>query len=290
MKYTFDDLNLYCEGFVFPETPRWHMGSFYCCSIDEGLIYKIGSDGSKILIVKAEGMVSGYSFISRDSEDMLISSIMDSKLLKWDGKELTEFADMSSSGCSATNDMVRSEQGDCYVGGIRFPEGATGLFDQIPGPIIRVDVEGNVSVVDNDVQFPNGFVITSDGKTLMVASTAWSCVFAYDLCSDGTLANRRTFATIPESAPDGICLDAEGGVWVTSHEHVYRVVEGGEITDHIDMGSYKATACMLGGDDLKTLLITAAASHDREVIAGKQSGRLYTLSVAVPGAGRPSIY
>ncbi|AWZ01958.1 SMP-30/gluconolaconase/LRE-like region [Rhodobiaceae bacterium] len=284
------ELNLLCDGFVFPETPRWHRGSFYCCSIDEGLIYRIGADGSKVLLVDIDDWVSGFCFLDRDSEKMVISSITKRKLLNWDGDKITEFADLSDTGCSTVNDMIRTERGDCYVGGLTFAEGATDLFDQVPGPIIRVEQDGTVSVADDDMLFPNGFVVTPDGGTLIVASTGWHCLFAYDLGADGVLSNRRVFATIPDSAPDGICLDAEGGIWVTTHEHVYRVLEGGEITDHVDMGSYKASACMLGGDDLKTLLITAPVSHDRTVIDGKRSGRLYTIRVDVPGAGLPSLY
>lgn len=281
---------LLCEGFVFPETPRWHRGSFYCCSIDEGLIYRVAPDGSRTLLVELDDLVSGFCFLDRNSEAMVVSSITRKKLLLWDGERLRELADLASTGCSAINDMVRTERGDCYVGSLRFPEGAKGLFDQIPSPIIRVDSRGNVSIADEKVLFPNGFVVTPDGGTLIVASTGWSNLLAYDLNPDGTLSNRRVFATIPGSAPDGICLDAESGVWVTTHEHVYRVLEGGEITDHVSMGSYKASACMLGGEDLRTLLITAPESHDRTVIGGKPSGRLYTLRVDVPGAGLPSLY
>lgn len=186
--------------------------------------------------------------------------------------------------------MIRSHRGDCYVGSLCFAPGEIDLSKPLPGHIIRVDPQGRVTVVDDDVLFTNGFVITPDNRTLIVAATGSQCLYAYDLAADGALSNRRIFATIADSAPDGICLDADGGVWVTSHEHVYRVVEGGQITDHIDMGAYKATACMLGGDDLKTLLITAAESHERSVINGKLSGRLYTVRVDVPGAGLPSIY
>ena len=281
---------LLCEGFVFPETPRWHRGSFYCCSIDEGLIYRIDPDGSPTLLVDIGDLVSGFCFLGRDSEAMVISSITRKKLLRWDGTRLSEFADVAPTGCNMINDMIRTERGDCYVGSLSFPEGATGLFDQIPSPIIRVDAGGKVSIADPEVLFPNGFVVTPDGRTLIVASTGWSNLLAYDLAPDGTLSNRRVFATIPGSAPDGICLDADGAVWVTTHEHVYRVLEGGQITDHVDMGSYKASACMLGGEDLRTLLITAPISHDRKVIGGKRSGRLYTLRVDVPGAGLPSLY
>jgi len=285
---------LLCEGFVFPETPRWHRGSFYCCSIDEGLIYRIDSDGSRTLLVGIDDLVSGFCFVSRDSEEMVISSITRKKLLRWDGRSLDELADVASTGCNMINDMVRTERGDCYVGSLSFPEGVQPrLTVQVQEDLLEElsrrhgvsrETLGKLCEVLYEV------VVTPDGRTLIVASTGWSNLLAYDLRADGTLSNRRVFATIPGSAPDGICLDAEGGVWVTTHEHVYRVLEGGEITDHVDMGAYKASACMLGGDDLRTLLITAPLSHDRAVIAGKPSGRLYTLRVDVPGAGLPSLY
>jgi sugar lactone lactonase YvrE len=90
---------------------------------------------------------------------------------------------------------------------------------------------------------------------------------------------------------DGISLDADDGVWVTAgHRGVFRILEGGEITDHVDMGTTGATACMLGGADGRTLLITASDSHDRDVISKNPSGRLFTVRVEVPGAGLPSHY
>ena len=90
--------------------------------------------------------------------------------------------------------------------------------------------------------------------------------------------------------PDGISLDAEGGVWVASHHRVIRVIEGGTITDEVDMGPTRATACMLGGADGKTLLITASDSHDRSIITDNPSGRIFSVNVAVPGNALPSVY
>lgn len=73
-------------------------------------------------------------------------------------------------------------------------------------------------------------------------------------------------------------------------EATIRGFEGGEITDEVDMGTTRATACMLGGADRRTLLITASDSHDRRVIHQNPSGRLFTVHVDVPGDGLPSWY
>jgi sugar lactone lactonase YvrE len=91
--------------------------------------------------------------------------------------------------------------------------------------------------------------------------------------------------------PDGISLDAEGAVWIASHHQVLRVREGGEVTDAVDMGATRATACMLGGTDGRTLLITASDTHDRAEIRAKgPSGAVFTVRVPVAGAGLPSVY
>ena len=91
--------------------------------------------------------------------------------------------------------------------------------------------------------------------------------------------------------PDGISLDAEGAVWVASHHQVLRVREGGEVVDVVDMGKTRATACMLGGADGRTLLITASDTHDRaQIRANGPSGALYTVRVPVAGGGLPSVY
>jgi sugar lactone lactonase YvrE len=85
-------------------------------------------------------------------------------------------------------------------------------------------------------------------------------------------------------------MDASGAVWVANHGRVARVAEGGQVLDVVDMGGTLATACMLGGPEGRTLLITASDSYDRSVIAGNPTGRLFTVEVAVPGGALPSIY
>ncbi|MEY4255504.1 MAG: hypothetical protein RLZZ141_731, partial [Pseudomonadota bacterium] len=87
-----------------------------------------------------------------------------------------------------------------------------------------------------------------------------------------------------------MCIDQSGAVWVANHGRVARVAEGGEILDEVEMGSTLATACMLGGPDGRTLLITASDSYNRAIIAQNPTGRLFTVQVAVPGAGLPSVY
>jgi sugar lactone lactonase YvrE len=87
--------------------------------------------------------------------------------------------------------------------------------------------------------------------------------------------------------PDGICLDAEGCIWVASPgaHGVLRVREGGEVAEKIEV-EHQAYACMLGGADRRTLFVCTAATHDPAQSAAR-SGRIEAVAVAVPGAGLP---
>ena len=87
-----------------------------------------------------------------------------------------------------------------------------------------------------DLAFPNGTVITPDGKTLIVGESFGARLTAFDIKEEGRLEGRRVWAKLEKDVPDGICLDAEGAIWVASplrNRGVIRVREGGEVTDRI---------------------------------------------------------
>ena len=130
-------------------------------------------------------------------------------------------------------------------------------------------------------------VITPDGRTLIVAETFGYRLTAFDITYDGSLTSRRVWASLPEVASDGICLDAEGAIWVaTCSNEVIRVREGGQIVDRVGV-SARAFACMLGGAERRTLFIMAAESFNAEEVRAKRSGRIETATVEIPGAGLP---
>ena len=111
---------------------------------------------------------------------------------------------------------------------------------------------------------------------------------AFDVDSDGSLARRRVWAAVENMVPDGICLDAEGAIWVASplSEEVLRVREGGVVT-HRFKPSLRPYACMLGGADRRTLFLVTSETHDPTEALAKRSGRIETVEVEVPGAGLP---
>jgi sugar lactone lactonase YvrE len=168
-----------------------------------------------------------------------------------------------------------------------------------------VDPDGSAVVAAEDLRFPNGSVITPDGQTLIVGETAGSRYTAFTIGDDGTLADRRVWAQVAEApelgpleetlpklkfGPDGCALDAEGHIWAADSvgARCCRVAPGGEIVDQIDapqgLGIF---ACMLGGEDGRTLLLCAAPDFLEANRAPAREAVLLTTTVDVPHAGLP---
>ena len=132
-------------------------------------------------------------------------------------------------------------------------------------------------------------MLTDDGRTLVVGETFGARMTAFDVADDGSLSNRRVWAQLDRVSPDGCCLDADGCIWVADPPHrvVLRVREGGEVVDRVDTGDRMAIACMLGGDDRRTLYVLTAGGLDPEQGRAERWGRIEAVDVDVPGAGLP---
>ena len=196
-------------------------------------------------------------------------------------------ADLSAVATGPCNDMVVDGQGRAYVGNFG--------YDRHKGEpprttcLARVDPDGRVTRAAEDLFFPNGTVITPDGRTLIVGETQGHRLTAFDVAPDGTLSNRRVWAALGEAVfPDGICLDAEGAIWVSDARglSLLRVREGGEIDGTVSTGNRYAFACMLGGADRRTLFVCTSTGSG-PAMADKRDGAIETVRVDVPGAGLP---
>jgi sugar lactone lactonase YvrE len=204
---------------------------------------------------------------------------------------------MSSLVANFCNDMVVDGNGRAYVGNLGFDFRAP-KPELHTAELVMVEPDGRARVVADGLGFPNGSVVTPDGRTLIVGETYAARFTAFDIESDGSLRNRRVWAQFdelgfcahngPRIRPDGCCLDAEGAIWLASPgiDQVLRVREGGEITHRITP-SQVPYACMLGGPDRKTLFVLTATTHAVPQVITARSGRIETALVDVAGAGFP---
>jgi sugar lactone lactonase YvrE len=287
------------DGLVFGEGPRWHDGALVFSDMHARRVVRadLAGDGgaatTSTVVAVTHDEPSGLGWLPDGR--MLVVAMETQRLLRLepDGS-LVEHADLSRLARGSLNDMIVASDGTAYVGdmGARIHDGG----ERVPGQTLRVTPTGAVSCAADDLQSPNGHLLTDDGRTLVVAESAASRLTAFDVADDGTLAGRRNFAAltpvkagVPVAPPDGICLDAEGAVWVADPlgARVFRVREGGEVTDQVDFEGVIPVACVLGGHDRRTLLMCVAADWRREVVTRAATGRIDALAVDVPGAGRP---
>ncbi len=278
-------LEVLLDGLKFGEGPRWHDSKLWFSDFYAHRVATVDLDGRDETIVEVPQRPSGLGWTRKG--ELLVVSMLDRRVLRFDGKALHLHADLAALAAGLCNDMVVDAAGRAYVGNFGYDR-----HNNAPPRdtrIIRVDPDGRAASVGDDLHFPNGMVIAPDGRTLIVAETFAHRLSAFDVGADGSLANRRIFAALDGVFPDGICLDAEGAVWVTDARghSVLRVLPGGRIAQVLDTGAERCSyACMLGGPDRRTLfVITNTGSGPK--MAEKSDGRVEIVRVDVPGAGLP---
>jgi|TARA_Y100000310_G_scaffold343526_1_gene451641 sugar lactone lactonase YvrE len=272
------------DGLRFGEGPRWHEGRLWFSDMHDCKVLALGLDGEVETIVEVPEQPSGLGWTA--GGELLIVSMADRRLLKLAPGGLEEVADLSSLASFHCNDMVVDPTGRAYIGNFGFD-----LLNNAPrefAELILVTPDGEARIVADEMRFPNGTVITPDGNTLVVGESSAGVLTAFDIAGDGSLSNRRTWAQLENAVPDGICLDADDGIWVASpvSNEALRVKEGGEVTDRVKVET-QAFACMLGGEDRQTLFIMTAESSSPADSEKKRSGRVETARVDTPGAGSP---
>ena len=273
------------DNFNFLEGPRWHDGKLWMSDMHAKTIYTLTENGTREEIIKVAPRPSGLGFLPDGS--MLIVSMEDEKLLKYSGGQLTEFVNLSPFVTGEPNDMVVDNQGRAYIGNFGYD-----LFSGAEpknANIVMVTPDGSARVVADDLVFPNGAVITPDGKTFVVAETFANKLTAFDIKEDGSLSGRRTFGELPDAGPDGICLDVDGGIWVSGFlaGKFFRMEDGGNVTHEIDAGGKRAVACQLGGADGKTLFCLTFAGTLEDVGEKDSLGAVETVRVDSAAAGSP---
>jgi sugar lactone lactonase YvrE len=272
------------DGLRFGEGPRWHQGRLWFSDMHDCKVLALDPNGEVETIVEVPNQPSGLGWLPDGT--LLIVSMADRRLLKLAPGGLEEVADLSALASFHCNDMVVDPVGRAYIGHFGFD-----LLNNAPrafAELILVTPDGKARVVAEEMRFPNGTVITPDGTVLIVGETTAGALTAFDITADGSLTNRRTWAQLEAAVPDGICLDADNGIWVASpvSNEALRVEEGGRVTDRIQVET-QAFACMLGGEDRKTLFILTAESSDPNESERNRSGRVETVQVDVAGAGSP---
>jgi len=283
-------------GHSLLEGPRWRDGSLYVSDFFTRRVLKFDETGSYRTVCEVPGMPSGLGW-TPDGR-LLVVSMTDRALWRLDGDELCQVADLSGVAAWHCNDMVVDQRGRAYIGNFGWDESTSSTI--VPTSLIVVEPDGSVNSTADDVVFPNGMVITPDGGTLLIAETFSARITAFDISPDGRLFNRRLWASFSDEEfltttraveagvclPDGIALDSDGCLWVAdaNGSGVLRVREGGDVLQRIPIDENQTGyAVAMGGADLRTLFICAAAPYSTVDVSTVHTSRLLSCRVDVAG-------
>ncbi|MDN5852521.1 MAG: SMP-30/gluconolactonase/LRE family protein [Actinomycetia bacterium] len=294
-------IEILADGFSYLDGPRWYDGRLWVSDFYTPAVLAVDTDGSIEHVAEVPAQPSGLGWLP-DGE-LLIVSMRDHRILRREcSGEIVTHADLNSlDPAGHLNDMVVTPFGRAYVGEFG--------FDLMGGEpirttrIYRVEPDGEASVVANDLRFPNGMVLLTD-STLLVAETFGDRITAFDAGTDGSLHNRREWVRFGETpptddvgrhlqnaavTPDGMCADIDGAIWVAdgAHNRVLHVHRSGEVLEEISTGKLGVYACMLGGQDGRTLFMCAAPSFYERERKDAREGLLLTTRVEVPHGALP---
>jgi sugar lactone lactonase YvrE len=288
-------------GYTFFEGPRWHDGRLWLSDFYTHQVIAVGLDGRVEKMADVPGQPSGLGWLPDGR--LLTVSMRDRKILRREADgTVVQHADLSGIAAGHANDMVVDGHGRAYVGNFGFDlmAGAAPALARLA----RVEPDGTAFVAAEGLYFPNGSMLTPDGRTLIVCETMGNRISAFDVRVDGTLGPRRDWAVFGDlptatdvggvlgslkAAPDGAVLDAEGAVWFAdaAGNRAVRMAPGGKILQAISTGDMGCFALTLGGPDRRTLFLCVAPDFHEAARQAAREAAIWATRVDVPGAGAP---
>jgi sugar lactone lactonase YvrE len=283
------------DGFSLLESPRWWRGDLYVSDFYTHRVLRFaGGRGPAALVCEVPAQPSGL--VPTPDGDLLIVSMLDRTLRRWDGSQLRTVADLSELASGPLNDMVGDDTGRVWIGNFGDdgqPDGGIG-----PTAILTVGPDGDAAVAVTDVNFPNGMVLIDGGATLLVAETFAARITAFTVGAGGVLSGRRVWADFGVGdlwnvaaataaqpvLPDGLAMDAEGALWVADAKGngVIRVAEGGHVLDWVHTGELAVYAAALGGASGRELALCCAPPLGTSDPVTTRDSQLLVTTVPVP--------
>jgi sugar lactone lactonase YvrE len=292
------------SGFALPESPRWHGGRLWFSDIFGGKVHRM-DDGGSVETVSEFGRPSGLGFLP-DGETLVVD-MSRKQLARLRGADVVASVDLGPVVAGEVNDLVVDGLGRAYIGdtGQTIDETFDHGVNEGLGQVLLAPPDGPPRVVATGLVVPNGIGVAPDGRTLVVAECFGPMRLAgFTIQADGSLTDRRTVVQFSQGAPDGLCFDAEGAVWVAVHprpgaiphpsppavassgSEFVRVLDG-EVVDRVSVTDRWPLACALGGADRRTLFMCTAEPPHRGDARAMHRGFIEAVTVEVPGGGWP---
>ena len=272
------------DGGRYFEGPRWHDSRLWFVDCMARTLLSVNLAGERREHATFDDTPCGTGILPDGR--IVVLTMNKKQLLAFADGQLSLYADLSKIAAGTIDDMIIDGQGRAYVGDLGFnmpPPPDRGAV----GRILLVTPDGSARVVAEGMRFPNGIAVSADHNRLVVAEMDGACLADYDVGADGALRFRARLGRM--NAPDGICLDRDGAVWVASftEDAFIRVGRNGEELQRIAVPGRRALACALGGPDRKTLFCLSAATSYEELRQRKSSSRIDVVAVEAEGSGFP---
>lgn len=290
-------------GLSFAESPRWHEGRLIVCDVMGSRVVAVEADGTLDELFAGDGSpLGGIGWLADGT--LLVAEISHRRIVAVNADRSAKvFADCAALAPFWINDLLMHPSGFGFVSQMGFdmdapppadgqdPPAPAPLEDVPMAPLLLVNSDGSVRVAADDLHLANNLALSAGGDTLYVAEMAGRRVTTFTVADDGSLSDRRIFASFGEGHyPDGLCVDSQGALWVAFPflGLFARVREGGDIVDLISLGADRqACACALGGPQRRTLFLLHLHASGWPESAQRQDSRVDVVTVAVPGVGLP---
>ncbi len=269
------EVGRYSEGVVFD-----HAGIGYISWDKTVTRFELDGKNSTFAVTGAPNghkvLADGTHLVCDASQHAVLRLDKNGKLLEPASKEC------DGKALRGPNDLFLDPKGGFY-----FTDPGDSGKDSLIGTIHYVDTQGKTHLVASGLAFPNGIVLTEDGKRLLVGESQFNRVLEYPVIEPGKVGPMRVFAELPKSAsgkwednqPDGMCLDAKGNLYVAHYgmKQVQVLDPQGKLIRQYDGGNQLTSNVAFGGPNHDQLFVTGAIQADGT------PGAVFRLDLGVKG-------
>ena len=271
------------SGYGLIEAPRVdEQDRLYFSDVPNGGIYRRNPDGRIETVIPKRRGVGGMMF---NQGGGLVTTgrsliLFDEKT----GKSRDLFTEWQGKPLMGLNDLTTNDQGSVYSGNLNFdPLSAN---KPIPGSLFRIDPPGKATKLWDGIEVTNGLGLSPNRKMLYHSDSPTQAVWVYDVAADGSVKDRRVFAKLPEGMPDGLAVDAEGGVWVAAVRvgEVVHFGNDGVVKERIKFPATMVTSLTFGVRDRTDLYVVTADNTED----ASRKGTIWKMRASVPGLPVPN--
>ena len=275
------------SGYGLLEAPRVdENGNVYFSDVTGGGVYRVAPGGTTDTVIpKSRKGVGGMAFTEDGGLIVTGPSVAYCDLNS--GKVSDIFKTYPGKRTHGFNDLTVDRTGSVFVGTTnpRETKKPDGLNDTDPGDVYRIDPDGKVTLAwEGGLELSNGMGFSPDGKTLYHVDAFAKVIFAYNVAADRRLSDRRVFARFEEGWgwPDGMAVDAEGGVWAPAlfGGMILRFSSDGTLDRKFEAPTKKPVTLVFGGRDLRDLYVVCAKG-------GGQLGTVFKTRTEIAGLPVP---